>query len=128
MRGASTTPVTVLTGFLGSGKTTLLRHLLADPATHDTAVLVNALADELLVTKTDVAEVTTIERLERRLRELNPLAPITRAERGVAPRDVLLRRAPDHAERLDAQESARGEHPDEPHPDEASRSGLSPCT
>jgi G3E family GTPase len=34
-------PVTVLTGFLGSGKTTLLRHLLADPALSDTAVLVN---------------------------------------------------------------------------------------
>jgi G3E family GTPase len=229
MRGASTRPVTVLTGFLGSGKTTLLRHLLADPATHDTAVLVNefgdvaldhhfirevrenlivlesgciccsirndlvralcelhvkaqrgeiprfsrvilettgladptpivgtiaknglvrscfhlasvvtavdgclglrtlsrepesikqaALADELLVTKTDVADVATIEQLERRLRELNPLAPITRAERGVAPRDVLLRRAPDHVEHLDAQEAERGGHPHEPHAD-----------
>jgi G3E family GTPase len=34
-------PITVLTGFLGSGKTTLLSRLLADPALHDTAVLVN---------------------------------------------------------------------------------------
>jgi G3E family GTPase len=33
--------VIVVTGFLGSGKTTLLRHLLADPALSDTAVLVN---------------------------------------------------------------------------------------
>ena len=34
-------PVSVLTGFLGSGKTTLLRHLLADPAMEETAVIVN---------------------------------------------------------------------------------------
>lgn len=31
----------LLTGFLGSGKTTLLRGVLADPAFHDTAVIVN---------------------------------------------------------------------------------------
>lgn len=31
----------ILTGFLGSGKTTLLRHLLANPALKDTAVVVN---------------------------------------------------------------------------------------
>jgi G3E family GTPase len=34
-------PLFVLTGFLGSGKTTLLNRLLADPAMHDTAVIVN---------------------------------------------------------------------------------------
>ena len=34
-------PVSVLTGFLGSGKTTVLRHLLADPAMEETAVIVN---------------------------------------------------------------------------------------
>jgi len=46
-------PVTVLTGFLGSGKTTLLRHLLADPALTDTAVVINEFGevglDHLLV-------------------------------------------------------------------------------
>jgi G3E family GTPase len=43
----------VLTGFLGSGKTTLLNRLLADPAMHDTAVIVNEFGeigvDHLLV-------------------------------------------------------------------------------
>lgn len=34
-------PVTLLTGFLGSGKTTLLNDILADPALHGTAVIVN---------------------------------------------------------------------------------------
>ena len=47
------TPIHVLTGFLGSGKTTLLRHLLADPALADTAVIINEFGevglDHLLV-------------------------------------------------------------------------------
>jgi G3E family GTPase len=34
-------PVTLLTGFLGSGKTTLLNDILADPAMHGTAAIVN---------------------------------------------------------------------------------------
>ncbi|MGH2509328.1 MAG: CobW family GTP-binding protein, partial [Ktedonobacteraceae bacterium] len=34
-------PVTIVTGFLGSGKTTLLARMLAEPAMHNTAVLVN---------------------------------------------------------------------------------------
>ena len=46
-------PVTVLTGFLGSGKTTLLRHLIAEPALADTAVVINEFGeiglDHLLV-------------------------------------------------------------------------------
>lgn len=46
-------PVHVLTGFLGSGKTTLLRHVLSDPALHDTAVVINEFGevglDHLLV-------------------------------------------------------------------------------
>lgn len=35
------TPVNLITGFLGSGKTTLLQRLLASPALHNTAVLIN---------------------------------------------------------------------------------------
>src|SRR5690606_6144095 len=46
-------PVSVLTGFLGSGKTTLLRHLIAQPALADTAVVINEFGavglDHLLV-------------------------------------------------------------------------------
>jgi G3E family GTPase len=46
-------PVTVLTGFLGSGKTTLLKHLIAQPALADTAVVINEFGevglDHLLV-------------------------------------------------------------------------------
>ncbi len=46
-------PVSVLTGFLGSGKTTLLKHLLADPALSDMAVIINEFGevglDHLLV-------------------------------------------------------------------------------
>jgi G3E family GTPase len=38
-------PVNVITGFLGSGKTTLIRHLLADPALVDCAVIVNELGE-----------------------------------------------------------------------------------
>ncbi len=38
---ATTTPVTLLTGFLGSGKSTLLTQILRDPRFNDTAVVVN---------------------------------------------------------------------------------------
>jgi G3E family GTPase len=38
-------PVTLLTGFLGSGKTTLLNQLLANPAMHDTTVIINELGE-----------------------------------------------------------------------------------
>lgn len=38
-------PVFLLSGFLGSGKSTLLNELLADPAFHDTAVIINEFGD-----------------------------------------------------------------------------------
>ena len=41
----SSTPVTVLTGFLGSGKTTLLRRALTAPAFADTAVVINEIGE-----------------------------------------------------------------------------------
>jgi G3E family GTPase len=45
MNRTATRPITIVTGFLGSGKTTLLRRLLAGPAGHGTAVLVNEFGD-----------------------------------------------------------------------------------
>ncbi len=50
---ATSTPVTIITGFLGSGKTTLLNSLLGDPEMGETAVLINEFGeiglDHLLV-------------------------------------------------------------------------------
>ncbi|MFC6941576.1 CobW family GTP-binding protein [Salinirubellus sp. GCM10025818] len=42
---ATTIPITVLTGPLGAGKTTLVNHLLADPAGHRIAVVVNDMGE-----------------------------------------------------------------------------------
>src|SRR5690606_34855710 len=46
-------PVSILTGFLGAGKSTLLNRILKDPATIDTAVIINEFGevgiDNLLV-------------------------------------------------------------------------------
>jgi G3E family GTPase len=53
----TSTPVTVLTGFLGAGKTTLLNRLLKRPELADTAVLINEFGeiglDHLLVERLD---------------------------------------------------------------------------
>jgi G3E family GTPase len=38
-------PVSILTGFLGAGKSTLLNRILKDPATQDTAVVINEFGD-----------------------------------------------------------------------------------
>jgi G3E family GTPase len=50
----SSTPVSVITGFLGSGKTTLLSRLLADPRMNKAAVIINEFGevglDHMLVT------------------------------------------------------------------------------
>ena len=46
------------------------------------AVKQAALADRLVITKTDLAEETAVVRLENRLRELNPQAPMKRAVNG----------------------------------------------
>ncbi|WP_458189654.1 CobW family GTP-binding protein [Haladaptatus sp. NG-WS-4] len=38
-------PVTVVSGYLGAGKTTLLNHLLANPGSHELAVIVNDMGE-----------------------------------------------------------------------------------
>ncbi len=81
------TPVDVITGFLGSGKTTLLRHLLADPALGDTAVLINEFGevglDHLLLERIDETMV---------LLQSGCLCCSIRAELADAIKDLLERR------------------------------------
>ena len=53
-----------------------------------------ALADRLVVTKTDLSEAATVAALEARLRAMNPYAPISRALAGVLDPDSLREIAP----------------------------------
>ena len=49
-----------------------------------------AFADRIILNKTDLVTETELVEVERRLRRLNPLAPITRAERANVPLDQVL--------------------------------------
>jgi len=49
-----------------------------------------AFADRIILNKVDLATPTELAEVERRLRALNPLAPITRAERANVPLDQVL--------------------------------------
>ena len=49
-----------------------------------------AFADRIILNKTDLASETELVAVEQRLRALNPLAPITRAERANVPLDQVL--------------------------------------
>jgi G3E family GTPase len=53
-----------------------------------------AVADRIVVTKTDIAEARSAAALEERLRSLNPYALMTRAEHGVLDPEFLRRVAP----------------------------------
>ncbi len=57
---------------------------------HFESVKQAAVADRIVLTKSDAASVSNIERLEARLRELNPAAPIYRSEQGRVDPEVLL--------------------------------------
>ncbi len=57
---------------------------------HEEAVKQAALADRLVVTKTDLAEPASLAALEDRLRHLNPAAPILRAVMGDIDPDRIL--------------------------------------
>jgi len=62
-----------------------------------------AFADRIILNKTDLVTEAELVDVERRLRKLNPLAPITRAERANVPFDQVLgpgRLAPGPAPRL----------------------------
>jgi G3E family GTPase len=49
-----------------------------------------AFADRIILNKTDLASEAELTAVEQRLRKLNPLAPITRAERANVPLDQVL--------------------------------------
>jgi G3E family GTPase len=57
---------------------------------HAEAVKQAAMADRLVLTKTDLADAAVIERLTARLRTLNPAAPILDAGKGEATADRIL--------------------------------------
>ncbi|MBR9973817.1 CobW family GTP-binding protein [Magnetospirillum sulfuroxidans] len=57
---------------------------------HEEAVKQAAIADRLVLTKTDIADYAAVEVLHARLRQLNPAAPILRADNGkIDPVEIL---------------------------------------
>src|SRR5438270_798487 len=96
-------PVTVVTGFLGSGKTTLIRELVTVvDAVAGAGNLANmpearhqaALADRIVLTKTDLADNAAAENLTVRLHDISA-APIATAVNGMVDPDFLLDEPPD---------------------------------
>jgi len=65
-------------------------HALGQLAQHYESTKQVAIADRLVLTKTDIASPADIAAVRTRLRALNPGAPIIRAIRGAADPDVLL--------------------------------------
>jgi G3E family GTPase len=59
-----------------------------------------AFADQIVLNKTDLVDEADLRRVEARLRRLNPLAPIHRAERSNAPLEAILGRGGFDLERI----------------------------
>jgi G3E family GTPase len=59
-----------------------------------------AFADQILLNKTDLVDEAELEAVERRLRGLNPLAPIRRTVRSEVPLDAILGRSAFDLERI----------------------------
>jgi G3E family GTPase len=70
--------------------------------THFESVKQAALADRIVITKSDLADEASLARLEMRLRELNPAAPIIRAAHGEITPHAILNIGPYDAERKTA--------------------------
>jgi G3E family GTPase len=93
-----------------SGETTLDNHV--------EAVKQAAVADRIVLTKTDLADAARLERIVARLRALNPAAPILDAAKGAATPDQLLgsglydpdRKIPDVKKWLAAEAYANDHH------------------
>jgi G3E family GTPase len=96
------------------GADTLDRHL--------EAVKQVAVADRLLITKTDIAEAANLDRLEHRLRNLNGSATITRSDLAILPDQALL-----WDSRFNALAHAAGEETDEER-DHCHAHGVAGCT
>lgn len=92
---------------------------------HRESVRQAAIADRLVVTKTDIADPAATEDLVARLKRLNPAAPLLRAaEEEIDPDDFLLKTAFDMARKSGeakrwlaeaATEDAHDDHPHDPH-------------
>ena len=63
-----------------------------------------AFADQIVLNKTDLVDAAELRHIERRLRRLNPLAPIHRAERSQVPLESILGRGGFDLERIVALE------------------------
>ena len=68
------------------------RHILQRLADTREAAEQVAFADQIVLNKTDLVDGATLEHVEARLRRLNPLAPVHRAQRSRVPLDAVLGR------------------------------------
>lgn len=92
---------------------------------HAEAVKQAAMADRLVLTKTDIADYSAVEMLHARLRQLNPAAPILRADQGrLDPAEILdaglfndRDKIPDVRKWLNAEAYADAHHHDHHHHD-----------
>lgn len=92
---------------------------------HAEAVKQAAMADRLVLTKTDIADYAAVEMLHARLRQLNPAAPILRADQGrLDPAEILdaglfndRDKIPDVRKWLNAEAYADAHHHDHHHHD-----------
>ena len=83
------------------------RHILGRLADSREAAEQIAFADVIILNKTDLVGGAELHEVERRLRGLNPYAPIHRAERADVALDEILGRGGFDLERITAPESAR---------------------
>lgn len=80
------------------------RHILLRLADSREAVEQIAFADQIVLNKTDLVSEEVLSEVEARLRKLNPLAPIHRAERSNVPLEAILERKSFDLDRITALE------------------------
>jgi G3E family GTPase len=67
-----------------------------------------AFADQIILNKTDLVSEPDLKMIEARIRRLNPLAPIIRAQRSNVPLDAILERGSFDLERMETLNPAHG--------------------